>query len=425
MRDDELQILGAEAKQRKKRWWRKAVIGAVLMIAGVIILELSFRWLIFGFGPIDDNGYGDSNGKTIIPELQEVVDSLLNDELTQIDGLQGQVIVMEVQTGRILAMAGLERRFDGKFQPCENFAYQQEMGSTAKTASILAALETGEVRLTDTVDVGNGVWNVGDDVYMKDHNWLRGGYGLLTCERAMEVSSNIGICKAVVKAYGSNAQGFLNKLDSMCYGQPDSIEGIPGLCPTIYSSPKDSGWVNRRLLWHAIGYERKMAPIQMLTFYNAIANNGCMVKPTLALRDSAEVINGQIASKKNIDLMQQTLYNVVFRGLGKKAAVPLIGVAGKTGTSQVGSVYEGDDCVNEYQLAFCGYFPADAPLFSIIVSMNKMGLPASGGGMAGQVFHDIVEWMIAHGMPPVLYVDEETNDTIRVTEKTIDKVKKM
>ena len=424
MRDDELQILGAEAKQRNRRKWMKVWMGAAIVVLAVIGLELAFRYAVKGW--LSDEDWGETEtGSTIVPKLQQAVDSMLSAKLREINGLQGQVIVMEVQTGRILAMVGLERRFDGKLYPCENFGYQQELGSLAMTVSLLAALETGEVRLTDTVATGNGVWNLGDGAYMEDHNWRRGGYEVITLDRTLEVSSNIGVSKAVVKAYGNNAQGFLNKLDSMCYGQPDSVEGIPGLRPTIYSSPKDSGWVNRRLLWHAIGYERKMAPIQMLTFYNAIANNGRMVKPTLALRDSAEVINEQIASKKNIALMQQTLYNVVYRGLGRKAGTTLVAVAGKTGTSQVGSVYEGDACVNEYHLSFCGFFPADSPRYSIIVSMNKMGLPASGGGMAGPVFHDIVEWMITHGMPSVLFVDDETNDTIKVTEKTIDKIRNM
>jgi cell division protein FtsI (penicillin-binding protein 3) len=160
----------------------------------------------------------------------------------------------------------------------------------------------------------------------------------------------------------------------------------------------------------------------MLTFYNAIANDGNMVKPTLKTGE-IEISNPQIASKANIKKMQVVLEHVVSHGLGRKAGTPLLRVAGKTGTSQVGEYDFGKDTyVNEYQLAFCGYFPADAPRYSIIVSMNKLGLPASGGGMAGVVFHIIVEWMIAHGMPPVLYLDEETNDTVRVTSNNVDSI---
>ena len=346
----------------------------------------------------------------IVPELQHAVDSMLNDELTLINGLQGQVIVMEVQTGEILALSGLERNFEGKYQPCKNFAYQQELGALMHTVSLLAVLETGKARLSDVVHTGSGVCPVEDGYEMKDHNWHRGGYGSITLDRALAVSSNVGISLAVNKTFGNNNQAFFDLLDKMSFGQPDNIEGIDGLNHTSYSSPKDEDWANWKLWWSAIGYERKIAPIQMLTFYNAIANNGKMVKPTLKTGE-IEIINPQIAGKANIDSMQMVLEHVVSQGLGKKAGTPILRVAGKTSTSQVGEY----DYYNEvgtplanYQLAFCGYFPADAPRYSIIVSMNKLGLPASGGGMAGVVFHNIVEWMITHGMPPVLFLDDRS-----------------
>lgn len=206
-----------------------------------------------------------------------------------------------------------------------------------------------------------------------------------------------GIGKTIWKLFKGQERDFFSKLDSMSFGQPSSIEGIEGLRPSIYNSLKDSDWVNKDILWSAIGYNRKIAPIQMLTFYNAIANNGKMVKPTF-VPGTAEVVNEQIAKKENIALMQQTLEHVVSQGLGHKAGFAKILVAGKTGTSQVNEYYEGDNTVSEYQMAFCGFFPADAPKYSMIVSMNKLGLPASGGGMAGTLFHDISEWMIDNGM---------------------------
>ena len=114
---------------------------------------------------------------------------------------------------------------------------------------------------------------------------------------------------------------------------------------------------------------------------------------------------------------------MVSQGLGKKAGTQLLKVAGKTGTSQIGEYYYGEESyVSEYQLGFCGYFPADAPKYSIIVSMNKLGLPASGGGMAGVVFHNIVEWMIAHGMPSLAVIDEMTNDTINISSNNVDSI---
>jgi cell division protein FtsI (penicillin-binding protein 3) len=355
---------------------------------------------------------------TIVPDLQHAVGSLLRDELEMIDGLQGQAIVMKVQTGEILAMIGLKRDFDKKYQPCNNFSYQQELGSLMMTPSLLALLEVG-VDTGYVVHTGTGVIPVDEERVMKDHNWHRGSYGDINLSRALEVSSNIGISHAVAKTFRNNQQQFFDLLDRMSFGQPESIDGIEGLTANRYTSPKDSDWLNRRIWWSAIGYERLIAPIQMLTFYNAIANNGKMVKPTLNVGDT-EVINPHIARKENITKIQTALEHVVSQGLGKKAGTQLLKVAGKTGTSQIGEYYYGEESyVSEYQLGFCGYFPADKPKYSMIVSLNKLGLPASGGGMAGVVFHNVMEWMIAHGMLPLSIINETTRDTIRVTQNDI------
>ena len=394
MREDDFQILGTDAKRQKRHRWIKILLTVIGVVALVVITELSFRYLVLGVGESKEEAV-----TTIDPVLQHNVDSLLNNKLEEINGVQGQVIVMEVQSGEILAMAGRERRFDGKFQPCCNFAYQQVPGATMKTAALLALLETGKVSLTDVVDTENGIWEV-DDQYMNDHNWRRGGYGEVTLGRALEVSSNIGISKTVRKVFKGRETEFFELLDKMSFGKPDSIKGVEGLCPMLFSSPKDSSWASRQLLWNSIGYERKMAPIQMLTFYNAIANDGKMVKPTLQ-KGHTEVLNEQIAKKENIAEIQHALYNVVYRGLGRLAGSSLVPVAGKTGTALTDSRFE-DEGITEFHVSFCGYFPADAPKYSIIVSMNKYGLPASGGGMAGTLFHDIIEWMVAHGMPDVV-----------------------
>ena len=389
MNNDELQVLGTENRKSNNWKWIVAIACVVLTIV---------CYLIYNRCSSTGNTLPMSQeGSTISPALQHAADSLLNDKLTEINGLQGQVIIMNVQTGEILAMAGRERNFEGKFQPCQNFAYQQELGALTMTVSLLVGLESGKAHLSDVVDTGNGVWQIDDDRIMKDHNWRRGGYGEVTLDRALGVSSNIGISKTIWSLFKGHEQDYFNKLDSMSFGQPNSIEGIKGLRPSVYSSPKDSYWVNKDILWSAIGYNRKIAPIQMLTFYNAIANNGKMVKPTL-VPGTAEVVNEQIAKKENIALMQQTLEHVVSQGLGYKAGSAKILVAGKTGTSQVNEYYEGDNAVSEYQVAFCGFFPANKPKYSMIVSLNKIGLPASGGGMAGDAFHNIVEWMIDNGM---------------------------
>ena len=374
----------------------------------------------------DDHSQQIKSGKkigdpTIVPELQTTVDSILNANMTEIGNcLQGQAIVMDVETGEILAMSGLERNYEGKFQPCKNFAYQQELGSLMKTASLLTLFERG-IDSTYVVHTGVGVWGLDDNWVLRDHNWRRGGYGDMNIARALEVSSNIGIGVPVWESYKGHEQDFFDDLNKMSYGQPDFINGIEGLKPITYDSPKDSDWVNKFIIWSAIGYNRKIAPIQMLTFYNAIANNGKMVKPTLKTGE-IEIINPQIASKDNIKKMQVILDHVVSQGLGRKAGSPIIRVAGKTGTSQVGEYDFGEEnYVDEYQLAFCGYFPADKPKYSMIVSINKLGLPASGGGMAGVVFHYIMNWIITHDLLPLLIIDDETNDTIQITESTLNK----
>lgn len=409
MNNDELQVLGTPEKKSKLTLLLIAAIAVIALMIGA-----GFYWNYYSKQPEKIKTGKKIGESTIIPELQYAVDSLLNAELTEIDGLQGQAIVMEVETGEILAMVGLERNFEKKYQPCKNFAYQQELGSLMMTPSLLALLEVG-VDTGYVVHTGTGVIPVDEERLMRDHNWRRGGYGDINLNRAMEVSSNIGISQIVAKTFRNNQQQFFDLLEKMSYGKPEQINGIEGLKPSSYSSPKDSDWSHNNIWWSAIGYERKIAPIQMLTFYNAIANGGKMVKPTLKT-GVAEIINPQIASKAIIEKMQVVLEHVVSQGVGRKAGTPILQVAGKTGTSQVGEYEFGEETyVDEYQVSFCGYFPASAPKYSIIVSLNKLGLPASGGGMAGVVFHNIVEWMIFHDMPTVLMVDEETGDTTKIT----------
>ena len=422
MIDDELQVLGKPHKMSKKTKWM-IFISAITMMILCVVLGMIIHSSLSPQQTIKIKTGKKIGDPTIVPELQTTVDSILNANMTEIGNcLQGQAIVMDVETGEILAMSGLERNFEGKFQPCKNFAYQQDLGSLMKVASLLTLFEKG-IDSTYVVHTGVGVWGLDDNWVLRDHNWRRGGYGDMNLARALEVSSNIGIGVPVWESYKGHEQDFFDDLNKMSYGQPDIINGIEGLKPTTYDSPKDSDWVNKFIIWSAIGYNRKIAPIQMLTFYNAIANNGKMVKPTLKTGE-IEIINPQIASKDNIKKMQVILDHVVSQGLGRKAGSPIIRVAGKTGTSQVNEYdyyNEVGTPLVEYQLAFCGYFPADKPKYSMIVSINKLGLPASGGGMAGVVFHYIMNWIITHDLLPLLIIDDETNDTIQITESTLNK----
>ena len=322
---------------------------------------------------------------TIDSTLQVKVTSILENKLSELNALSGQTIIMEVQTGHIKAMVGLESTDSANYQPCENFSQAYE-SALIHPISILAALETGKVKLADTVDVGNGSYSI-QDRELKDHNWHRGGYGEISIKQGLASSSNIAVYKTMEKAFGNNAQAYFNLLNNMSYGKPDCIAGIANLKPAYFVTPKDSGWSDTAFAWFCIGYNQTITPIQTLTFYNAIANSGKMVQPQL-YKDSTTVINPQIASQANIDSLKQALEYVVTDGLGQPAKSNKIQVAGETGTIQF------ED--GSYIVEFCGYFPANAPQYSIIVSIHKERLPVSGGLIAGDVFRQITEYIIIY-----------------------------
>ncbi len=319
---------------------------------------------------------------TIDSTLQAKATSILENKLTELNALFGQAIVMEVQTGHIKAMVGLEKKDSAAYPSCENFSQAYE-SALIQPISILAALETGKVKLSDTVDVGNGIYSV-QDRELKDHNWHRGGYGEISIKQGLASSSNIAVYKTMEKAFGNDAQAYFKLLNNMSYGKPDSIIGIANLKPAYFVTPKDSGWSDTAFAWFCIGYNQTITPIQMLTFYNAIANSGKMVQPQL-YKDSTTVINPQIASQTNIDSLKQALKYVVTDGLGQPAKSDKVQIAGETGIIQL------ED--GSYIVEFCGYFPTNVPQYSIIVSIHKKGLPASGGLMAGDVFRQMVDYI--------------------------------
>ena len=256
---------------------------------------------------------------TIDSTLQVKVDSILQNKLSELDATTGQVIVMEVQTGEIKASVGTD-------------SILQESG-LVRTASLLAVLETKAVKLSDTIDVGDGILAIGKDT-LCDHNWHRGGYGKITVEQGFAFSSNITNYKAARKAF-DNEQTFAEALAKYGYQVKDTS-----------------------LVYNSLGYGILTTPLQNLTFFNA-------------------------ASKTAI---KQALEYAVSDGLAKPAQSDKVKVAGATGTIQLSN--------GEYAVEFCGYFPADNPKYSIIVSINKKGLPASGGLMAGDVFRQIVDYMV-------------------------------
>ncbi|MCS2901214.1 penicillin-binding transpeptidase domain-containing protein [Bacteroides thetaiotaomicron] len=314
---------------------------------------------------------------TIDSILQVNATSTLEEKLSEINAQSGQVIVMEVQTGQIKALVGLTKKDSTNYQPCENFSIWQSTG-LMHPISLLAALETGKVKLSDKVDTGNGIYQV-QGRELKDHNWHRGGYGEITAQEGLAASSNIAIYKTMEKAFGDNPQTFFDLLANMSYGKPDSINGIASLQPYKITE--------KNITWNCIGYEQLISPIQVLTFYNAIANNGKMIQPQL-YKDSVVVINPQIASRASIDSLKLALAFNITDGLGHPAKSDKVLVAGMQGTSSLST--NEDSTKGMYAVEFCGYFPTDNPKYSIIVSINKTGLPASGGLMAGDVFRKII-----------------------------------
>ena len=315
---------------------------------------------------------------TIDSTLQTNATAILESKLSEINAQSGQVIVMEVQSGQIKALVGLTRKDSTNYQPCENFSVWQSTG-LMHPISLLAALETGKVKLSDKVDTGNGIYQV-HGRELKDHNWHRGGYGELTIQEGLAASSNIATYKTVEKAFGDNPQTFFDLLTNMSYGKPDSINGIASLQPYKITE--------KNITWNCIGYEQLISPIQVLTFYNAIANNGKMIQPQL-YKDSVVVINPQIASRASIDSLKKALVFNITDGLGQPAKSDKVVVAGIQGTSSLST--NEDSTKDMYAVEFCGYFPTDNPKYSIIVSINKTGLPASGGLMAGDAFREFVD----------------------------------
>ena len=326
------------------------------------------------------------NISTIDSILQVNVTSLLENKLSELDALSGQAIVMEVQSGQIKALVGLTRKDSTNYQSCENFSVWQSTG-LMHPISLLVALETGKVKLSDKVDTGNGIYQI-HGRELKDHNWHRGGYGELTVQEGLATSSNIAIYKTMEKAFANNPQSYFDLLANMSYGKPDSITGIANL--KHFVTPKDNNWAKSDFAWSSIGYNQQISPIQILTFYNAIANNGKMIQPQL-FKDSVVVINPQIASRASIDSLKKALVFNVTDGLGQPAKSDKVLVAGMQGTSSLST--NEDSTKDMYAVEFCGYFPTDNPKYSIIVSINKAGLPASGELMAGDVFKKIVDYI--------------------------------
>ncbi len=346
---------------------------------------------------------------TIDINIQDFADRTLRSKLKEelVNGEIGVAVVMEVKTGDVKAIVNLTRGQDGEYYEMKNNAVSDlwEPGSTFKTASIMVALEDGKIDLNKTVDCAPGIVNM-HGRKMKDHNWHRGGYGVLKVEDILGQSSNIGVSKIIDEAYGSNPAAFVDGLHREGVGIPLDLPFVGKGEPRV-PSPRDKAryWSKPDLPWMSIGYVTMLPPISTLTFYNAIANGGKMVRPRFVkaeLKDGmvvrefpTEVIKERICKPSTLRDIQYCLEHVVSGGLGRKAGNggKLFKVSGKTGTAQFSE--NGSYAGRKYMVSFCGYFPSDDPKYSCIVCIKKHGLPASGGGQCGPVFSEISQYIMS------------------------------
>lgn len=349
---------------------------------------------------------------TIDVSMQDICESALREKLHELDASMGVVVLMEVKTGDVKAIVNLMRYDDGEYYEARNYALAalMEPGSTFKTASIMVALDDGYITTKDIVDTGSGICNM-YGAKMKDHNWYRGGYGVIDVPHVLMFSSNIGVSKLVDGHYHNQPEKFVQGLRRIGIGTPLGLPFDGAADPVIRMPHKDrtggyrmsDNWSATALAWMSIGYETQIPPISTVSFYNAIANNGKMVRPRfvkgiakngeIVEEFPVEVIRPRICKQSTLDDIQNILYRVVNdkEGLGKKAGNPYFHVSGKTGTAQVatGGGYKAGH--NEHLVSFCGYYPSEDPKYTCIVAIRHAYYVASGGGQAGVVFSKIAQ----------------------------------
>ncbi len=358
---------------------------------------------------------GDDVVTTLDINLQDAAQEALLRAMNYHDAEWGTVVVMEVKTGAIRAIANLGRTDRGWWETY-NYAIGAavEPGSTFKTASIMALLEDGHISLEDTIQLERGSTEFFDQTLV-DASPYSAKIDSTSIRHAFEISSNVGIAKLVNQYYGTKerrngnqgAAQFIERLKDFNLHLPTGIEIDGEANPFIKEAYNpDHQWSGTTLPWMAIGYELQITPLQLLAFYNAIANNGVLVKPYLVSEIQRfgkivrtfkpTILKRRIASSKTIAQIQSLLDSVVTRGTAYKLKTDAYNFAGKTGTAQVGyrRTSEGKTFIRGYQASFVGYFPAENPMYSIIVVINR---PKHGGyygsDVAGPVFREITDYL--------------------------------
>jgi cell division protein FtsI (penicillin-binding protein 3) len=359
----------------------------------------------------NENEIEPQQGKDIVTtidvNIQDVAENALLNSLIAHNAKYGCVVLMEVATGEIRAIANLTRQDTGVYREVYNYAVgdAEEPGSTFKLASLLVAMDSGLVEPTDRLNLEGGT-HVYYDRVMRDAHPPKENE--VSVEEAFWESSNVGISKAISEAYKRNPIAFTDGLHRLRFGMQLGLQ-IPGEGESNIKSASDrKNWTGVSLPWISIGYESVITPLQMLTLYNAVANNGVMVKPMFVreIRDKGtqvkifkpEILNPAIAKPQTIAKARKLLEGVVQNGTGKNLKNGIYTVAGKTGTAQIakGNGYGRDKNNVTYQASFVGYFPADNPKYSCIVIVNApSGDVYYGGAVAGPIFRQIADRVYA------------------------------
>ncbi len=346
---------------------------------------------------------GNDVHTTIDVNIQDVAESSLRRHLELNKADHGCAVLMEVATGEIRAIANLSRTEGGDYVEDFNYAIAEaaEPGSTFKLASLLVAFEDQLVDLQDTVEVGNGVY-----VYSRKNGTMRDAHAprrsRMSVQEIFEHSSNVGVSRIIFSNYAKRPQEFVNRLRSFGLGEKLGLQ-IDGEGAPFIRNANEKGWSGISLPWMSIGYECLITPLQTLTFYNAVANNGRMVKPLLVkeIRHrgqlvksfETEVMRDSIASAEALQKAHIMLEGVVQNGTGDVLKDSPYRIAGKTGTAQIAHSRFGYNKGNaQYQASFVGYFPADKPAYSCIVIVNA---PSNslyyGGAVAAPIFKEIAD----------------------------------
>ena len=334
---------------------------------------------------------------TLDINLQDVAETALHKAMQQHNAADGLVVVMEVKTGAIKAISNLSSDGKGNFHERFNFAVGQlfEPGSTFKLVTMMALLEDSPIELTDSIDTGNGEFDFYNHT-VRDHE--EGGLGTVTVQYAFEHSSNVAMAKLVDKHFGLRPQKFVDYVDHLKLSQPLGLQIVGEPTPKI-KRPGQKGWSGISLPWMAYGYGFEITPLHTLALYNAVANDGEMIKPvfvkSVKRADEEEdvfttqVINKKICSSKTLDKLKLMLEGVVENGTAQNIKGTHYRIAGKTGTAKI---LENGRYTSKYITSFVGYFPAHEPKYSAIVLIkNPRGWYQYGSSVAAPVFKEIAD----------------------------------